>query len=251
MTGKPHANCKVCHVRMMEQKIEYKQTDSGKAAELRYKHSDVHREAAARYRAGDAGQANAERFVEHRTERRRASPAMRMDNAIMCASFGLISGERETSPTFVARTGFASEDDFLAAVKVTFAPGMTFDNYGVAWELDHKIPRDAYNFDDPEDVKRCWSAQNVHALTPTANQEKSWKLIDQYVSEAGIERFPASWNLKWPDNDFKIAHSAKMMARKTLDDEAGPEEQPSTSSGAGSSSDGLPMQLDAPDSDSD
>ena len=217
----------------------------------KFKASDAGKLAEKRYRQGDAGQANAERFVEHRTERRRASPAMRMDNAITCASNCLLSGRIETSPTFVARTGFASEDAFFSAVEATFAPGMTFDNHGVAWELDHKIPRDAYNFDDPEDVKRCWSAQNVHALTPTANMEKSWKLIDQYVSEAGIERFPASWNLKWPDNDFKIAHSAKMIARKILDDEAGPEEQPSTSSGAGSSSDGLPMQLDAPDSDSD
>ena len=175
---------------------------------------------------------------------------MRMDNAVVCTSNALINGSIETSPTFVARTGFASEVEFLAAVKATFAPGMTLDNHGVVWELDHKIPREAYDFDDPEDVKRCWSAPNVHALTPEANKEKSWKLVDQYVVEAGIERFPASWNLKWPDHDFKVEHAAKMMMRKILEDEenAG---QPSTSGGAASSSDGVPMQLDAPDSDSD
>jgi hypothetical protein len=154
----------------------------------------------------------------------------------------LISGRYQTSPSFIARTGFASEAAFLSAVEATFAPGMTFSNHGTVWELDHKIPREAYNFDKPEDVKRCWSAKNVHALACLANKEKSWKLIDQYIFEAGVECLPTAWNGKFPDADFKNAHAAKMMAQKILEDEAAAAaEQPSGSNDFG--------PIEAPDSE--
>jgi hypothetical protein len=119
---------------------------------------------------------------------------------------------------------------------------MTFSNHGTVWELDHKIPREAYNFDKPEDVKRCWSSKNVHALTKAANQEKHWKIIDQYVAEAGVETFPVAWNGKFPDADFNNAHAAKMMAQKILEDEAAAAaEQPSGSNDFG--------PIEAPDSE--
>ena len=44
-TGKPHANCTSCHVRMLEQKkVEYKPSAKGKAAEKRYNQSEAGKE---------------------------------------------------------------------------------------------------------------------------------------------------------------------------------------------------------------
>jgi hypothetical protein len=230
-----------------ESKKEYKQSEAGKEADKRYNQSEAGKEADKRYREGDAGQETAKRFAANRKDRRRASTAMQMDGTIQCASNKLISGRTKTSPTFVERTGFASESAFLAAVEATFQPGMAFANHGPVWELDHKIPREAYDFDDPEDVRRCWSPKNVHALTRSANAEKSWKLVDQYIFEAGVECLPVAWNDRLPDADFKNAHAAKMLARKILQDEAAAEveeeEQPSSSSGL--------FVEEAPDSDSD
>ena len=220
----------------------YAESAKGKAVEKRYAESDAGKATQKRYREGDAGQETAKRFADNRQDRRRASPAMQMDHAIQCASNRLISGRHQASPKFIARTGFASETAFLAAVEATFAPGMTFANHGHVWELDHKIPREAYDFDDPEDVKRCWSPKNVHALTKAANLEKSWKLVDQYVAEAGVETFPVAWNGQFPDADVKIAHAAKMLARKILEDEAAvAAEQPSGSNDFG--------PIEAPDSE--
>jgi hypothetical protein len=220
----------------------YNKSEKGKAREKRYDESEKGKAANKRYREGDAGQAKAKRSADNRQDRRRESTAMRMDNTILCASNKLMSGRRETSPTFVDRTGFASESEFLNVVNATFQPGMTWANHGTVWELDHKIPREAYDFDNPDDVKRCWSPKNVHALTKAANKEKSWKMIDQYIFEAGPECMPVSWNGKFPDADFKLQHAAKMMAHKMMmeDDDEPPEEDV-----AGSSSG--PMQ--APDSD--
>ena len=222
-----------------EAKTRYKQTDAGKAAEKRYKSGDSGKEADKRYREGDAGQATAHRFADNRQERRRESSAMRMDHAIMCASEGLISGRRETSPTFVERTSFKSAAEFLEGIEETFAPGMTFANHGTVWEVDHKIPREAYDFDNPVDIKRCWSAKNVHAVTSAANHEKYWQLVDQYIAEAGVENFPVAWQGKFPDEAFKLAHAAKVMAQKMIEEDES--DQPSGSNDFG----GL---FDAPDS---
>ena len=205
-------------------KEKYRASDHGKAAEQLYRQSDAGKDRAKRARTSEAGKATVERFTQHRQDRHRASSAMRMDRAIVCASSQLLSDHRKTSPTFLERTGFASEQEFFDAVEATFhlVPGAKWDNYGTVWQLDHKIPREAYDFNNPEDIKRCWSAKNVHAMTPEANKEKSWKLEDRYIAEAGVECYPLAWDGKAPDEAFKKAHTEKMLAPKSV--EAGPSE---------------------------
>jgi len=205
-TGKPLTYCKPCNVTKIVGAAAYQKTEAGKAANKRKKTSDK-------------GKATQKRCTDNRTERRRASTAMRMDGAIMSASNALIAGGRMTSSTFLERTSFASEQQFFDVLEATFASGMNFKNHGAVWEVEHKIPREAYNFDDPEDVKHCWSAKNVHAMTVADNLEKSWKLLDEYIAAAGVENFPKAWEGKVPDAAFKAAHNAKMVAQKAIDDE--------------------------------
>ena len=271
--GELYYNCEDCRPIMAAHKrkyrstpkgkakvAEYKSSDEGKASNKLYKSSDVGKETAARskssdagkaavkrYAAGDAGKAAAKRARDHRTERRHESTAMKMDISVQGASSQLLSGIHKTSPTFIERTSFASESEYRTVVESTFEDGiMTWKNHVSVWELDHKIPREAYDFDNSEDIKRCWSAKNVHALTKAANLSKSWKLVDQYVTDAGVENFPVSWDGQFPDADFKKKHAAKMMAHK-------PVQQASTAAASevGESSNASSEIVDAPDSDSD
>jgi len=231
---------------MLKTSAEYKQTEAGKVANKRYDESDKRKAVQKRYDESELGKAAHKRFLESElgkvylkrcrdrlTERLRASTAMRMDRALLSASNGLISGRFKTSPTFLERTSFTSEAQYLSVLEATFAPGMTFSNHGPVWETEHKIPREAYDFDDPEDVKRCWSAKNVHAMTVADNLEKSWKLLDEYITAVGVENFPKAWNGQFPDAAFKTTHNAKMMAWKMLADEEAASEQPSGSNDVG------------------
>ena len=271
-TDKPLTRCKPCNEKKNAQNAEYQASELGKAAQKRYDESELGKErnkrydesdkgkatekrydeselgkernqryaeselgkaSAKRYREGDAGQAAAKRFLDNRQERRRESTAMRMDVNIMSASNQLISGDRMTSPTFLKRTSFTSEVQYIDVLKAAFVPGMTLANHGPVWEVEHKIPREAYDFDDPEDVKRCWSVKNVHAMTVADNLEKSWKLLDEYITAAGVANFPKAWNGKHPDAAFKAIHNAKMVAQKAIDDEEAASEQPSGSNDVG------------------
>lgn len=269
-TNELYYNCEVCRPIMAAHKRKYRRTSKGKAKEAEYKSSGegkasekkyktgevgkaatkryktgvAGKDASKRYKSGDAGQATAKRFCDKRTLLRQTSSSRRLDDALVNFSYFLLSGRRETSPTFLDSTGFASEAEFRSVVESSFKDGMSWENYGVAWHIDHKIPRQAYDLDNPEDVKRCWSPRNVEALTPEANLSKSWKLVDQSLAESGVENFPVSWNGVFPDQDFKNEHAARMMARNMIEEEEG-DEEPSSSNGVLCESD----DGEAPESD--
>jgi hypothetical protein len=59
-----------------------------------------------------------------------------------------------------------------------FSPGMTWENYGVVWEIDHKTPKAVFNFEEAEDIdfKACWCLENLRPLGKSENRKKYNKL---------------------------------------------------------------------------
>jgi hypothetical protein len=56
--------------------------------------------------------------------------------------------------------------------------GMTWDNYGSYWHIDHKVPVAAHNFKTEKDIdfKKCWSLKNLQPLEAKENLSKNDKL---------------------------------------------------------------------------
>lgn len=59
-----------------------------------------------------------------------------------------------------------------------FQPGMTWDNYGKFWELDHKKPCSYFDLTDPEQQKICFHFTNFQPLTVIDNRKKSNKYAE-------------------------------------------------------------------------
>jgi 5-methylcytosine-specific restriction endonuclease McrA len=59
-----------------------------------------------------------------------------------------------------------------------FTEGMTWENQGTFWHVDHIIPRSVFKFKSPEDhdFKRCWALKNLRPLSATENLRKHNKL---------------------------------------------------------------------------
>lgn len=59
-----------------------------------------------------------------------------------------------------------------------FTPGMSWDNYGSYWHIDHKIPIKVFNFESPShiDFKKCWSLENLQPLEAVKNRSKGARL---------------------------------------------------------------------------
>lgn len=59
---------------------------------------------------------------------------------------------------------------FRAHLKSQFEPGMTFDNYGTLWHVDHIAPCSMF---DSSELNVCWWYKNLRPLRKRANWEKS------------------------------------------------------------------------------
>lgn len=62
-----------------------------------------------------------------------------------------------------------------AHLEKQFKQGMFWNNRGIIWEIDHKIPISAFNFETPEDVdfRNCWALRNLQPLAKMENKKKS------------------------------------------------------------------------------
>lgn len=65
-----------------------------------------------------------------------------------------------------------SLEDFRSHIQSTFSEGMTWENYGSEWHIDHKIPISAWDHSIPEEVGACWNFKNLQAMWAPENIKK-------------------------------------------------------------------------------
>lgn len=233
--NKPFSMCEPCRDKNREYMKEFRNSDHGKALIKEYfaspggkaarkrvndspgtralhkKYWDKNgRRVQATFRKTEKGKAHQKRCSESRLKKISESPALQLRFKIAQQAKDAIRGRN--SALFSERTAFSSSAEYRAALEITFRDDMSFDNYGSVWQCDHRIPQSAYDFSDPDDVRRCWSKTNVQALTPEQNLVKSWKIIDSECLSAGVECFPNSWNGAIPDDAQKgVLHARFRM----------------------------------------
>lgn len=225
-----YAKCKTCRpkhaasnntsVNRAANKKRFKQSDAGKAAIKRFNQSDAGKARNKRSKQSDAGKARLDRENELKKKRRACDPAYALQQAIICASSQLVSGERITSPTFLERTSFESEKQFRDHVEAAAERlGFTMADHGDEWEVEHAIPQECYDFSDRDDVKRCWSMANVRAMTPGDNYAKGVTILDELCLEVGSAFFPLAWKGVLLTHDEKEAFYASAKAEWVPPDE--------------------------------
>jgi hypothetical protein len=209
------------------------------------------------WRTTAIGKASGKKSKQAEIKRRRANPALRLMHNIQGASLHLVSGKHPKSPTFVARTAFFNERHFLSHLEDSVATkGWMWDDHGEVWQIDHKIPQEAFNFNDPEDVKRCWSPANVHAMTKEDNNAKLYKIIDEFCLQVGSDHFPKSWNGAIPNQKQKEIIYARVHTGRGQATGAGSSSMAYTSEAEDSAAESLDMDSaeessEAEDSDSE
>ena len=74
--------------------------------------------------------------------------------------------------------GYTSKD-LCVHLESLFVGGMTWDNYGSKWHIDHIKPDKLFNYisEDDEDFKLCWSLNNLQPLWAFDNLSKGSKII--------------------------------------------------------------------------
>jgi len=71
-----------------------------------------------------------------------------------------------------------TRDQLMAHLERQFLPGMTWENYGPVWHIDHIVPLAVHNYEAPHhaDFKRAWALSNLRPLWARDNMAKGAKL---------------------------------------------------------------------------
>ena len=67
-----------------------------------------------------------------------------------------------------------SIEDLMSHLESKFKEGMSWDNYGTYWHIDHIRPKSWFSYETTEDeeFKKCWSLDNLQPLEASINISK-------------------------------------------------------------------------------
>ena len=204
-TGNPMSNCVLCTAKNRIQHTAYNATANGKAknqirnarteikkAKQTWKDSDAGKEYTAQYtRTAEYAERGA-KFAKSsagKAVRKRTYEKHHLSTNLMNGVARILRGG--TSPSTLTCIAFGTE--FQVRAHFT-SPEFPLQSYGKTWSVDHKIPKSAYDHDDPQEVKKCWSPENMRALSAVENKEKSTFIIRSVVETVPVSFWPKEWN---------------------------------------------------------
>lgn len=69
--------------------------------------------------------------------------------------------------------------EYIVYLENMFLQNMSWENYGVIWEIDHKIPLSSFNLTQEENIYKAFKYQNTQPLFKTTEIAESFGYVDQ------------------------------------------------------------------------
>ncbi len=74
-------------------------------------------------------------------------------------------------------------EELVAHLEKLFQPGMSWENYGTVWHIDHIIPKKYFIYNDAdESFRKCWSLNNLQPLFAQDNLKKNCRLPEDIIN---------------------------------------------------------------------
>jgi len=107
----------------------------------------------------------------------------------------MATGVQRNSKT-MSEVGALTGDSFRQHIESTFDDGMSWENYGYGsdkWNVGHRIAKALYDKNNPNDLRKCWSAANLFAQWQTENLQLQVTLPSSEQLQQLKDIFPESW----------------------------------------------------------
>jgi hypothetical protein len=75
-----------------------------------------------------------------------------------------------------------SKDEFKLHIESQFRNGMTWDNYGKYWHVDHILPCSSFDHTESSQVSQCWHWTNLRPLEAKENLTKGDQITEPQMS---------------------------------------------------------------------
>jgi hypothetical protein len=113
---------------------------------------------------------NPKKFAKHRRTYKRKNPHVRIGNSLRRRVSRLL-GASQSRGRYRKLIG-CSPQDLMLSLECRFEPGMTWQNYGSAWHIDHILPLSSYDLTDPTQQREAFHYTNLQPLWASANMAK-------------------------------------------------------------------------------
>lgn len=160
--------------RLLEQKREYYLRKKGAIKHYRERNKSKISDQNSRWH-----RKNRERVRERKREynrRRYKNPHNRIESNIRRRIGKLLRGTLKPDHS-EALLGCCFEE-FMNYITAQFKSGMSMENYGRKWHIDHIMPCSAFDMSDEDQVRRCFHFTNLRPMWAKANMRKGSKITE-------------------------------------------------------------------------
>jgi hypothetical protein len=113
--------------------------------------------------------------------KRRSDPGYRLLNALCSRIWSIVKGKANHSNLLQEYIG-CSLKHLKQWLAFQFEEGMTFDNYGSEWHVDHVRPCASFDLFDIVEVRKCTHWTNLRPCWRLENIKKSAKILPDVIS---------------------------------------------------------------------
>tara|TARA_R110002153_G_scaffold65712_1_gene175732 strand:+ start:464 stop:1357 length:894 start_codon:yes stop_codon:yes gene_type:complete len=152
-------------------------------AKKNYKEDPAHREKIAEAnRKSRADPARMEKRNAHLRERRKTDPAWAIQCRLSSRLATILKGVGCRKPASTMQIVGCTRDELIAHLASKFKQGMTMENQGSYWHVDHIMPCAAFDHNIPAQVRTCWHYTNLQPLEAKENMRKGCKITVPQMS---------------------------------------------------------------------
>lgn len=154
-----------------KQRADYRKNAAKRIANTtiwRKNNPDKHRLTAASHREKNRHKLRTWRNKRH-TERYYSDPQYRIAHRLRCRLYELLRKANHTESVTLKM----DKASVVSHMEKRFLPGMSWENHGKAWHIDHIIPCSAFDLTVPEQREYCFSLTNLQPLWAQENRAKS------------------------------------------------------------------------------
>ncbi len=110
-----------------------------------------------------------ERICKYHLKRSKEDINYRLKHSIRTRVYYMIKENKINSSSFLIG---CTVDHLKQHLEKQFRPGMSWENYGSYWEIDHIKPCISFDLSNPEEQKKCFHYTNLQPLTCRENRSK-------------------------------------------------------------------------------
>lgn len=146
-------------------------------------------------------QENRETINEKANERFRTDTNARLKKNYRTRIYKLLKGTNCSKSLSIIDCSMSFLKEWLES---NFKDGMTMENYGPYWHVDHVIPCSLFDMTNDDEVKVCFHWSNLQPLEASINESKHNNIDQNEVIEhyKKVKIFATKHNIKLNDFDF-------------------------------------------------